>query len=175
MTTTAPLYPQAWNEWRIALSGPATSDPGSQILNLDTLSRVTAWLEHNVHDVGEVRLLEATTAPTVRRREDLDEIPMLPPGDYHEAIAFWWYDGTQRAIVWPATDRAMLLSVQEPDRVEPAPEGLLDRAAGTLDRARKKTQTFALTLGIAALLIAGAVAVGSRAMSRRPRYQEIEQ
>lgn len=176
MTTAAVLYPHAWNVWRVALSGVYKSDPGSQALHLDTLSRVNAWLEHWAHDVGpfiattdSVRVqIDPPKSSPVLRREQLDVIPMLPAGDYHEVTVLWFYNGDQKAIAWPHDDNAMLLAVYPPDSTTAAPQGLLQAAADTVGKGLNKAQTAALVIGGAALLLALAVYVGSRA-ARKPR------
>jgi hypothetical protein len=192
MTTAAVLYPHAWNVWRVALSGPYKSDPGAQALHLDTLSRVNAWLEHWVHDLGpgdSVRIQDTTpNAKVIARREELPSIPMLPAGDYHEVTVYWFYDGEQKAIGWPADDDAMLMTIYDADRSLTAPENWLQKRTDWLKEQAKagqgwaedelkkiadaaaaginKVQTLALVLGGTALLIALAVYVASKA--RKP-------
>lgn len=174
---TAPLYPNAWNVWRIAVSGPPKSDPGSQMLHLDTLSRVQKWLIHWLGDVGTlldtqdaVRLKDAApSGHAVRRREELDTIPRLPAGETHEVTAVFFYTGEQESITWPADDKAMLLAVYPPDTTTAAPETLPGKVGDLAAKGLSKVQTLGIVVGVTALLIAAAIAVASRRTPPPPR------
>lgn len=165
---TAPLYPQAWNRWQLTLTGPPRSDPGAKALRVDDESRVTRWLIHWLGDLDEVRFYEKLDGKSMRRREDLDIIPILPPGETHELSVGFWYDGDQQSIAWPADDEIMLTRIVEPDRESKAPETWYEKVGEAAGEGAKSAgdelKSLVLTLGIAAVLIAVAASVTSRSM-----------
>ena len=129
----APLYPQAYQRWQIALAG----EPVAQsYIHQDTQSKLYMWLDKfSRGNSDQVHVVEtfAGGPHATARREQQDPMPRLPAGPTYTANVSWWYDGDDQIMPWPADDDAMLLTVYEPERVAKKPSPWNKFLEGTAD------------------------------------------
>lgn len=162
----APLYPQAWNVWLVAVAGQEQSSDVQGFRN-DTIAFLSRWIGATVPGASDFVLLDNITTPTFARREQLDKIPMLPPGPYTLAAVRFWYDGSQRAVIWPADTSAMVTEVHQPDTAIPPPKSALDKLAAVVKPIGDTAKTVAIGLVVGAALILLAVYVSKRPVTVR--------